>query len=343
MNLPPKFRSSLRSIQLLGVLSSDLLKQRGTEVFLKSFLSDLNLLRDGITFMFEKKRKWYGILMQFVGDMPASNFIGGFKEGVGAANLPCRSCTIKRNDLDRVRLEFNCTLRDKLSHEIQVAELENANESSAATAAQRDAISSGYGINSRCIFSSLGYFDATKCFMHDLMHISNEGILNRGIALLLKYLILHPIIRLDIDLINYKISTLKSHREFTTPPQIRKSEVMDLKKLSFSSAEIGSLEICLALVLGEFVSDEDSHYANFLLLLEILASLQCYRFSEKDLRILSKNIEIHNRNHVLLYPKPSESDSKSITPKLHSLIHFASQIRMFGPPALCLVLPVRIS
>ena len=131
--------------------------------------------------------------------MPASNFIGGFKEGVGAANLPCRSCMIKRNDLESVHLEFHCTLRDQLSHEIQVAELENANESK-AKAAQRDAISSGYGINSICIFTNLRYFVSTKCFMHDLMHISNEGVLNRGIAFLLKYLILHPTIILDIGL-----------------------------------------------------------------------------------------------------------------------------------------------
>ena len=37
MNLPPRFRSSLRSIQLLGIVSSDILKQRGVDTFLRSF------------------------------------------------------------------------------------------------------------------------------------------------------------------------------------------------------------------------------------------------------------------------------------------------------------------
>lgn len=101
-----------------------------------------------------------------------------------------------------------------------------------------------------------------------------------------------------------------------------------------SSSEISSLSKCLALVLGEFVSENDAHYANFLLLLEILASLQNYQFSDKNLQILTKNIELHNRNHVILYPKPLDSDSKAITPKLHSLLHFISQIKMFAPPPL---------
>ena len=98
--------------------------------------------------------------------------------------------------------------------------------------------------------------------------------------------------------------------------------------------------MCLPLVMGEFVSSDNPYYANFLLLLEIVTSLQCYSFSEEQLIILQKNIEIHNINHVLLYPKnPSNimSDNNvhhanSITPKFHSLIHFITQIIQFGAP-----------
>jgi hypothetical protein len=48
------------------------------------------------------------------------------------------------------------------------------------------------------------------------------------------------------------------------------------------------------------------------------------------LTVLEKNIEIHNTNHVLLYPKNPDEPGKAITPKLHSLLHLANQIRMFG-------------
>ena len=136
-----------------------------------------------------------------MGDIPASNFIGGFKGGVGAATLPCRSCMIIRNELETIHLESDCILREKMSHETQVSQLESDNQ----TAAQKDSISTRYGVNCRCIFTILEYCDATKCFMHDLMHVSNEGILNSEISHLLKYLISHPIIKLDLDVVNYKI------------------------------------------------------------------------------------------------------------------------------------------
>jgi hypothetical protein len=160
------------------------------------------------------------------------------------------------------------------------------------------------------------------------MHIVNEGILNLVVGKLLRHLIVT--IKLDLDVVNRKISTLSCDREFTVPPPIRKKEVMDLTELSFSSSEMGSVAIALAVVLAEFVSSDDPHYENFLLLLEIPVSLQCYSFSEKYLTVLEKNIEIYNTNHVLLYPKNPDESRKAITPKLHSLLHLTNQIRMFG-------------
>ncbi|EFX68773.1 hypothetical protein DAPPUDRAFT_114228 [Daphnia pulex] len=299
LNIPPIFRSSLRSIQLLGIVSKDLLKDCGVEVFLKPFIDDLILLLDGVTLTIRnQKRKWFGMLVNFVGDIPASNFVAGFKEGVGAAKLHCRSCLIDRDDIEFIHLESNCVLRNKDTHEVHVLQIENVE----LTSVEREGLSTTYGVNRRCPFTRLGYVDPTKIFSHDLMHVVNEGILNLVVRKLLCHLIVT--IKLDLDVVNRKISTLSFDREFTVPPPIRKKEVMDLTKLSFSSSEMGSVAIALAVVLAKFVLSDDPHYANFLLLLEITASLQCYSFSEKDLA--------------------------AITPKLYSLLHLVNQIRMFG-------------
>jgi hypothetical protein len=261
--------------------------------------------------------------------MPASNLVGGFKEGVGFAKLPCRSCMIVRNDLENIHHESDCILRNQITHEQQCTEIESA---ALLSSAARDILSVNYGINRRSAFDRLPYFDSTKCFMQDLMHVAAEGILNNCTGLLLHNLIHDSVIELKLDIVNRNMSLLKSDREFTVPPQIRLNEVLELTKLSFSSSEMMSLAMCLPIVLAEFVSIDNPHYANYLLLLEIIASLQCYQFSEKDLVILTKNIEIHNSNHVILYPRPVDSGSKAITPKLHSLLHLATQIRQFGPP-----------
>jgi hypothetical protein len=80
------------------------------------------------------------------------------------------------------------------------------------------------------------------------MHIVNEGILNLVVGKLLRHLIVT--IKLDLDVVNRKISTLSCDREFTVPPPIRKKEVMDLTELSFSSSEMGSVAIALAVILA---------------------------------------------------------------------------------------------
>ena len=108
-----------------------------------------------------------------------------------------------------------------------------------------------FDVNRRCCLARLGYFDPTKCFMHDLMRVSNESVLNQGTALLLNNLVSDPEIQLNIDDVNYNISIMKSDREFTSPPPIRLNKVMELSKLSFLSSEMASVAICLGIILGD--------------------------------------------------------------------------------------------
>ena len=105
-------------------------------------------------------------------------------------------------------------MRKKISHEIQVKEIERDQ-----TKAAKDNLSSRYGVNGRCHFSVLSYFEPTKCFMHDLMHTANEGVLNLEICLLLWHFILDPEVQLNLETVNYKISNLKSKalKHFYTP------------------------------------------------------------------------------------------------------------------------------
>jgi hypothetical protein len=70
MNLPPMLRSSLRSIQLLGMVSR-LTKISWCKCLLKTFIDDLILLRDGLSFNIRnEERIWFGIFLHFIGDIP---------------------------------------------------------------------------------------------------------------------------------------------------------------------------------------------------------------------------------------------------------------------------------
>lgn len=79
LNLPHQWRSKLKSIQLLGVTNAKLLKQCGSEQFLQPFLDDLNEFQSGTELSVGGTEKWFDILLKYVEDMPASNWMGGFK------------------------------------------------------------------------------------------------------------------------------------------------------------------------------------------------------------------------------------------------------------------------
>jgi hypothetical protein len=324
MNLPPNSRSSLRSIQLLGVVNSCLLKQHGMIEFLRPVLKDLADLQMGVKLCIRgQEREWFGFLTNCVGDMPASNKMAGFKESVSCAQSPCRMCHIQREQMDLIHHENDCRLRDIASYKNQVKEIEEAEN-----VKDIDELSKTHGINGQSCFSSLAGFDATKAFPSDYMHLADEGFLNLELKLLLRFLIAEN--RIDLAQVNIDLSLLKSQRQFTPPPEIKYDEVMGDGKLSFSASEMSSLSIMIALVLAEYVTcDESPQYANYVLLLRICASLQCYTFTEDQLKLTQLDIECHNSAFVLLYPKIS---GYSITPKLHYILHFISQIRLHGPP-----------
>jgi hypothetical protein len=50
----------------------------------------------------------------------------GLKKGLGFAKLPCCSCMIVRNDLEKIHHESDCIMRNQITHEQQCTEIENA-------------------------------------------------------------------------------------------------------------------------------------------------------------------------------------------------------------------------
>ncbi len=324
MNLPPQCRSTLRSIQVVAIAKSSYLREHGPDFLLKPFLDSMREFQTGVSLKIRGEVKtWHAILINVVGDMLASSFLGGFKEGVGRAFRPCRICYIQRNKLDSCHHEASCSLRDKNSHAAQVASIMDESNSPQT---KKD-LSKQHGIVRDCCLNVLEDFDPIKQFPHDLMHVLYEGVLNLECRFVLRKLIIDGLV--DIAAVNRELSSLKSCREFTTPPPLILKQILDGSALSYSSSEMQSLCILLPLILGKYCSClNNPYYANFILLLRITASLQCYSFNEDELEHMAYLIKLHNSSFVILYP--SLSDWPSITPKLHALLHLIRQIILFG-------------
>lgn len=255
------------------------MRKNGAKKFLQPFLDDMIKAQSGVQLNVRgDKRIWHGILGNVVGDMPASNVMGGFKES-GSANRPCRVCHVLRHDCDNIHDEKDYELRERTTYKTQLSRVVDVN----LTSHERHTFSVEYGIVGPRPFFLLDYFDSTKCFPHDIMHVFFEGLLNSETRLLLVQLINDDIIP-DVDVINSRMELFRSRRGFTKPAKIRLDEIKHGKKLSFSSSKMLCLPLILPLILSEYCSIEDNtYYTNYFLQVEVATSMCCYSFSEMDL------------------------------------------------------------
>jgi len=64
MNLPPKYRSSLRSINLLAIDNAKLIKKHGVDDLLSPFIQDMAALQNGAVIkMRGTEQTWHGIIL----------------------------------------------------------------------------------------------------------------------------------------------------------------------------------------------------------------------------------------------------------------------------------------
>ena len=101
-NIHPKYRSSLRMINLLIAATMPVVEKHGIDQILQPLISDLEILAtEGITLLkhgVEEVLKG-GVLLS-LGDNLGSNTLGGFKQSFSFSKHFCRSCYIT-NDIQR--------------------------------------------------------------------------------------------------------------------------------------------------------------------------------------------------------------------------------------------------
>lgn len=68
-------------------------------------------------------RNQFGKLGFISTDTLAAHHLSGFKEGVGGANLPRRTCEISKSEVQNVHFASDCKLRDESEHRDCIAEL----------------------------------------------------------------------------------------------------------------------------------------------------------------------------------------------------------------------------
>lgn len=292
-NLPPHIRSSLKSINLVGVIKTKVFRKFGPSHILKDFLSVITRLErpEGVEFyLCGKIYKFRGFLMIVCADTLASNYLGGFKESVGSAKMPCRSCNVKREALSNKCLEVQFTMRDKETHMQQCLDIETPEFSAGAKRFWCQL----YGLRERSILCDLQYFDITQCLLHDVMHVVLEGVLELEIRVMLKAFIVEEDF-LSCEELNSAMTAF-SYKSFkmNKPSEIEPSHLEN--KLKQSASKMITLAYTLPFFLHNKVPADDIRLLLYVKLLRILNVFMAFKVSRNTIDELKMLVQEH---HVL--------------------------------------------
>lgn len=206
------------------------------------------------------------------------------------------------------------TIRDENLHAEAVCGLQCGSTVSAH-------ISVTYGINQKSLFEDVKFFNVTKCFPQDIMHVLFEGVLAKEILLLLTYCCNEKFFSLAC--LNQSISSFDyGYHEIAN----KSSNIESLDRVTLRASQWWCLGRHLPLIISQYIPEDDDKWACFLTLLSIMSILTSFSISPDDCALLSTLIEDHHIHFKAAYP------DVHLTPKFHYLVHLPQQILRFGPP-----------
>ncbi|KAK3909765.1 ERO1-like protein alpha, partial [Frankliniella fusca] len=267
-NVGPCHRQRLELISLLLVVDSALLKCEtggglGIDLILEEIVDDLKKLENGVTL--QNGKILYATVIACIGDNLGCHTVAGLKEGF-TAHRPCRFCMV--TEVQRMALvrEDPKLLRTDEEWLDQVRQIQKAR-----TKKEKEALMKEYGIKRLTPFSGLSSFSVSCGFAPDILHdIIENGVLSIELRLILIH-VLKKYDDLSLFMINERIKYFDyGHAEkLDKPGEIKKEHLEEDGHLRQTASQMWQLATILPFVVASFVSLDDEHWDNFMLLLEI--------------------------------------------------------------------------
>lgn len=324
-NIPPQFRSKLCAIQLIGVAKSQHLRNHNAlKMFLADFVATVKQLRsNGIEVVIN------GVPCQIHGDLIlcpcdtlASQWLGGFKEGVSFALKGCRTCTANSSAMKTVFDANKFQTRQMKQHEDRCQILSSHTEPKV-----KKYWSKLWGINFRSPLMDIdNNINLPLILVHDPMHILMEGLIPYELPLILFHLI-HDLHLFTLNWLNSQIAGYPySYLDAGSKPEsINNADIVTRSKIKQTSAAMLTLIYVLPHILGNKIPESDVHWCNFLRLIQIVHLATSPYATIDTVGQLDQLIMSHHHCFVELYPRAN------IVPKMHYCLHLPRQILLFGP------------
>ena len=124
-----------------------------------------------------------GRLLYTTNDNLVAGLLSGTKESVFSKRI-CHTCLIANEDAKR-KYKLNPEERQSQAEHLRRCQLIER----ATTKTEKSRLSKEYGINERSVLLDLDYINIPMHFMHDVLHVTLEGIFNQHMCNLISYLI----------------------------------------------------------------------------------------------------------------------------------------------------------
>ncbi len=315
-NFHPKYRSQLR-FSFLAILCRYVFikfNSNNYNLILTPLLNDLKILQQqGLQININGiNRIIKGKLVSISGDNLSMHMLGGFQTYFNSGRI-CRSCMVDYTDIAENFIEDEFQLRDRNVHQYHLQAI-----------SQNALNSSIYGVIKKCSFEEeLDNFDITQSLPHDIMHDVLEGVIPVTVRLVLKHYTKVPTCKLDF--INHALETIKLAYPSNRPNTITKIALNS----HLSGSAIQKLELFYQLprLLNPYVNlnENDKVWQVYLLLREICDYLLAPVLDRESLFLLKDLTVRYLQSFVEVFGKDD------IIPKHHFMIHYARQMRLYGP------------
>jgi hypothetical protein len=267
---------SLKALQLYAVTLAENIKAERCYPIFSEFIDTMNILSgEGLVLRVNGVEKRYsGFLAFCLGDTPALNWLGGFKESVSKTIRFCRTCEVEKSLKKGVRKQLgdisHIPLRNLKNHKDILQKMAKNHEN-------KEEISKKTGINSDSILLEINDFDICQCLLQDPMHILYEGICHVELSCLLNNIIATEEI-VDLNYLNKQIKKFKylSIDKTDLPAEIadkyfkKKDSEAAYKKFNQTSGQMSTLYQYLPLMIGS--NDKltgNKNWQNFLRLVNV--------------------------------------------------------------------------
>lgn len=305
VDLLGSLNSSPNNMFFLASLKSDDMKLAGANSVLRPLEEELQeLCEKGLII---QNQLCYVYLCQIVGDNLGIHTLLGFSEGF-MANFPCRRCNMHKNECKSCSSENKDLIRTKESYNNDL---------------EKNCFSST-GIKFDSVLNELPYFHVVNNVSFDIMHDLLGGVVPDFLRNMLTSFITDKFI--SLNQLNHRIESFNYGPHYSkTKPTFFKAGFLkgDVQSNQYSS-QVSCLLICLPIIIGDLIPQDNNIWELFILLREIYNLLMSIKITSGQIMELNSYITEFLNSYQDIF-------KIDLKPKHHHLLHYGTAIKAIGP------------